>query len=136
MRLRGSGKGVDFQNGDRDSVRGVDSVLVDIYFSVLGEFHGGEYWICIYIGLDWWLSICDWDVEMFFSNLFLKNDSRFFKYYLKLGVIYMFDNLVLFLFSFVGNNLFIIIYLSSRFLKLVNIISKLMICSRNLKEEF
>lgn len=52
MRLRGSGKGVDFQNGDRDSVRGVDSVLVDIYFSVLSEFHGGEYWICIYI-LDW-----------------------------------------------------------------------------------
>ena len=34
----------------------------------------------------------------------------------------MFDKVVLFLFSFVGNNLFIIIYLSSRFLKLVNII--------------
>lgn len=43
----------------------------------------------IYIGLDWWLSMCDWDVEMFFSNLFLENDSRFFKYYLKLGVIYI-----------------------------------------------
>lgn len=26
--------------------------ILDIYFSVLGEFHGGEYWICIYI-LDW-----------------------------------------------------------------------------------
>lgn len=44
----------------------------------------------------------------------------------------MFDKVVLFLFSFVGNNLFIIIYLSSRFLKLVNIISKLMICSEEI----
>lgn len=46
-------------------------------------------YVYIYIGLDWWLSMCDWDVEMFFSNLFLENDSRFFKYYLKLGVIYI-----------------------------------------------
>lgn len=46
----GSGKGADFQSGD--SVRGVDSVLVDIYFSVLGEFHGGELDMYIYI-LEW-----------------------------------------------------------------------------------
>lgn len=60
-----------------DSVRGVDSVLVNIYFSVLGKFHGRELvmYMYMYSGLDWWLSTCgNAGKDFLFVDRYLKLD--------------------------------------------------------------